>query len=66
MAILDFLVGKKVKVIFDDGRIVFTKEAIFIAHDDKFIYIENKNNTDDVIPFHRLVRIEIPKGDSNG
>ena len=57
--------GKKVRVVFLDGENHYSrKEGIVVGNDPDFLWV--RVNTIELIPKHRIVRIEIVEGKKDG
>ena len=50
--------GKKVKVVFDDGRQIAIKEGIFLSSTNEYIFIKGKEK-EEAISTNRIVRVEL-------
>lgn len=57
---LKSFLNKHVKIIFDDGHGVATREGTLEKLTKDFVFLENKNNNVELaIPIDRIVRIEV-------
>jgi hypothetical protein len=54
--------GKRVKLVYDDGNRVTIKFGILKEADDDFISLEVDNGSIEIIPTQRVIRIEILQG----
>ena len=51
-------IGKRVKIVFDDGRQIAIKEGTLLNATKEYIMIKSKD-TEEAISTNRLVRIEL-------
>ena len=55
------LIGKRVKIIFQDAEKVLMKFGVVSSYDNSFINFKNDNGINEVIPMTRVLRMEILK-----
>ena len=52
------MLGKRIKIYFDDGQKISWREGIVTLHDEFLIILDNKQ----LIPKGRIVRMEVESG----
>ena len=56
-------IGKKVKIIFDDGLRINVKIGIILSVSSSHLFIKNSDNEEEGLSLSRIIRIEVLDGE---